>query len=276
MRNLIHHPDAQRIEVLDQRFYTHNGVDFYPGSTTILDAYPKGDWFVKWLKENGQDADKIRDDAAAQGSAVHNATEAIDNGCEIRWADDNGKPFFSLGEWQMILNYDDFKKVVSPVILANERVLCSDSLEFGGTLDRIVEFGDKRWVLDIKTSNQISDTFVLQTASYAKLWNERHPEMPVDDCCVLWLKSTIRTNKVDEKKGIWQGRPLHNPKGWQIITFPEHFEDAYKDFEHVKSIWKRANPNYKPLNLIYPDRINAPVTLVSGDPENNLMIAEKG
>lgn len=276
MRNLIHDQQAERISVLDQRFYSNDNVNFYPGSTTILEAFPKGKWFSDWLKENGHDADKIRDDAAAQGSAVHNATEAIDNGHEICWADDNGKPFFSLEEWRMLLNYDDFKKTVQPVILANERVMCSDTLGFGGTLDRIVEFGGKRWVLDIKTSNQISDTYVLQLASYAKLWNEKNPELLVDDCCVLWLKSTIRTNKIDEKKGVWQGRPVHHPKGWQVITFDENFEDAYKDFEHVKSIWKRANPSYRPLNQIYPDRIKAAVTLVDNDPSVNAMIAQQG
>lgn len=255
MRNIIHDTQAKQINVLDNRYYSNDMVKFWPSSTTILDCFPRGAWYSKWLKEQGDNADKIRDEAAEKGSAVHGATEAIDNGLTLHWADDSGKPFFALDEWQMILNYKDFKDKVNPAIIANEISLCSDNLGFGGTVDRIIEFGGKRWVMDIKTSNQMADTYVMQTASYAKLWNEFKADMKVDDHCILWLKSAIRTDKIDEKKGVWQGRPHNNPKGWQIITFDEHFEDAYKDFEHVKAIFNRANPNYKPLNLVYPDVI---------------------
>lgn len=255
-RTLIHNIEAQQINVLDNRYYTNNLIDFYPGSTTILQAYPKGAWYEKWLKEQGDNAEKIRDDAGEMGSKIHNATEAIDNGKEICWADEEtGKTFFTLEEWQMLLNYMDFRAKVPLTLLANEQSLCSDKMGFGGTLDRVLEFGGKRWLLDIKTSNQIADTYILQLASYAMLWNEINPQCPVDDVCVLWLKSSIRTDKIDEKKGVWQGRPHGNPKGWQVVTFDEHYTDAFKDFEHVKAIWSRANPNYKPLNLIYPDRL---------------------
>jgi len=261
MNNLIHDTQSQRIEVLDNRYYTNDEKTFYPGSTTILDVYPKGAWFVKWLKEQGEDADKIRDAAGDQGSNVHNATEAIDKGQEVVWADpETGKPFFTLAEWQMILNYVDFLDKVKPKILAVEAVMCSDYLGFGGTLDRIVEFGGKRWLLDIKTSNQMADTYVMQTASYSKLWNEKHQNCLVDSHCILWLKANIKTDKIDEKKETWQGRPHANTRGWQIVTFDETIEDAFKDFQHVQAIWNRANPNFKPLNLVYPDRIKVTKT----------------
>lgn len=255
MRNLFHDPIAERIEYLDNRYYTKEKDKYEPSSTTILDVFPKGEWYVKWLKEQGDNADKIRDEAGERGSNVHAATEAIDKGLEVKWADENGKPLYKLEEWQMILNYVDFKEKVNPTILAIETVLCSHKLGFGGTLDRVVEFGGKRWVLDIKTSNQMSATYVLQLASYAMLWNEENPNCKVTDICILWLKANIKTDKIDEKKETWQGRPYANTKGWQIVTFDENYKDAYKDFEHVKAIWKRANKNYKPLNLIYPDRI---------------------
>lgn len=257
MRNLIHNIEAERVEVYDSRFYTNDRITYYPSSTTILDAYPKGQWFEKWVEDVGgfENARKVRDSAGEAGSNVHFATEAIDEGSEVHWADENGKQFFQLEEWTSILNYLDFKEKVNPVILSTETIMCSENLGFGGTLDRVVEFGGKRWILDIKTSNNISPTFELQLASYAMLWNEvAPPKYQVDATCVLWLKSTTRTDKIDEKKGIWQGRYENCPKNWQIIAFDD-FNEAYKDFEHVKAIWKRANPNYKPLNLIYPDKI---------------------
>jgi hypothetical protein len=254
MRNIIHDTQANQVHVLDQRFYTNDFEKYWPSATTILDAFPKGSWYVKWLKEQGENADSIRDAAADKGSAVHNATEAIDNGLKLHWADESGKPFFALDEWQMILNYKDFKEKVNPTIIANELPMCSDELKFGGTLDRIVEFGGKRWVLDIKTSNQMADTYHMQISSYAKLWNEKHPDLIVDDCCILWLKANIKTDKIDNTKGIWQGKP-YNHRGWQIITFDEPYEKAFEGFKHVQHVFNLANPNYKPLNLIYPDVI---------------------
>ena len=255
MGSIIHDRHAQRIHVLDQRFYTNDMEHYFPGSTTILEAYPKGAWYAKWLKEQGENADKIRDDAGEIGSIVHEATEGIDKGLSIFWSDNSGKPFFTLEQWQMILNYVDFKKKVNPTIIANEQVFCSSELGYGGTLDRVMEFDGIRWLIDIKTSNQISDTYILQLASYAMLWNEKNPETPIEDIGVLWLKSQIKTDKIAPEKCIWQGRPHNNPKGWQVVTFDETYQEAFKDFEHVKAIWKRANPNYKPLNLIYPDVI---------------------
>lgn len=255
MKNIIHDSLAQQINILDNRYYSNDLIKFWPSSTTILDVFPKGSWYIKWLKEQGENADSIRDAAGVQGSNVHNATEAYDKGQEIRWADDNGKTLFTLDEWVMILNYVDFRQKVSPTIIANEMALCSDKMGFGGTVDRVVEFGGKRWVLDIKTSNQMAETYVMQLASYAKLWNEKNPNCLVDDICILWLKAAIKTDKIDPVKGVWQGKPNATAKGWQIVTFDEHFEDAFKDFEHVKAIFNRANPNYKPLNQIYPDRI---------------------
>lgn len=254
---LIHDIPAERITVLDNRYYTNDNINFYPGATTILGAYPKGPWYFKWLKEQGfENAERLLEEAGEKGSNVHNACEAIDNGHELHWADENGKPFFTLEEWQLILNYQDFKEKVQPVILANEMVMCSDELGYGGTLDRIVEFAGKRWLMDLKTSNVIGDTFILQLASYAKLWNEKcGPDYQVDDVCILWLKSQVRTEKINPKKNEWQGKFPSCPKSWQVITFDEPYEEAFKDFLAVKQIWKRANPNYKPLNLIYPDKI---------------------
>lgn len=258
MRNLFHDQDAQLLSILDQRFYSNDMVNFWPSSTTILDSYPKGDWYARWLKDNGRDADRIRDEAADKGSAVHSATEAIDNGFEVTWATEDGKVIYKLEEWQQILNYVDFLQKVKPKIIANERVMCSDDMGYGGTLDRVMEFGGKRWIVDIKTSNQIAETYVMQTASYAKLWNEKNPNCLVDDHCVLWLKSSVRTEKLDDKKGVWQGRADNNTKSWQIVTFDEHYDQAFKDFLHVQAIWMRSNPNYRPLNMIFPDRIKIP------------------
>jgi len=42
-----------KIQILDERFYTLDKETYYPSVTTILNAYPKGHYFNEWLKDNG-------------------------------------------------------------------------------------------------------------------------------------------------------------------------------------------------------------------------------
>ena len=104
----------------------------------------------------------------------------------------------------------------------------------------------KRWLIDIKTSNEIYTTHELQISAYAQLWNEANPTKKIDETGIMWLKSLTRT---EGKKGTIQGH------GWQLKTFERSYNDAFKIFEHTRIIWDEMNPNYKPKNLTYPDRI---------------------
>lgn len=261
MRNLIHNIPAERLEVVDQRFYTSDGVTFFPGATTILDVFPK-DWYRKWVENVGgfENADKIRDEAAAKGSAVHKATEDLDNNLEIHWMDADGKTNFSLEEWESILNYVDFKAKIQPDIIAMEQKMCIDELRYGGMLDRVMRFWGRNWLIDFKTSNAVSPTWEFQTGAYAKAWNWYvdkgmiPEEYRVDIAGVLWLKSTTRSEKLNEKKLEAQGRFKDCSKNWQLLVHDD-IEAGYQKFKRVQGLWELANPTFTPLNRIYPDKI---------------------
>ena len=84
--NIIHDPkikrvveytqDNKQINVLDQRFYRRNGK-YYPSVTSILNFFPKNQFFHNWLKDVGHNSEIIANKAANEGTQVHNALESF-------------------------------------------------------------------------------------------------------------------------------------------------------------------------------------------------------
>lgn len=244
----FHNPDLHQINFLDERFYTDDDIKYYPSVTTVLEVYPKGYGFQQWLKDMGANADEVLRRAGDQGRKVHGGIEDYLHNLEVLWMNDQmGKENYSMEEWRMILHFVNFWETWKPKLITNEAKLISHPMRLGGTLDVVCEFGGDRWLLDAKTSNMIHPTMELQLAEYAMMWNEKNPELKIDRTGIVWLKALTRGADKQEKK--IQGH------GWQIKEFDRHYTDAHKVFEHVRAIWDEENPNYKPKNLIYPDRV---------------------
>lgn len=271
----FHNPDNKQINFLDERFYTADGINFYPSVTTVLGVYPKGYGFNKWLKENGENADDILEKAGEEGSKVHDAIDQMIKGHEVRWThtfvdtlqiqtvesgarfiDDcaNGLQskyykeiqYYNADEWRMILKFVEFCEKWEPVFIANEFNIISDTMRIGGTLDIVCDIAGERWLIDVKTSNYIHKTHELQLAVYAKMFNEKNPDMKIDRVGIMWLKAQTRGE--DKKGKVIQGA------GWQLKEFDRHYEDSYKLFRHIRAIWDEENPDYRPKNMIFPDR----------------------
>lgn len=246
---VFHDSETKQINYLDERFYTNDSIKYYPSVTTILDVYPKGFGFNQWLKDVGSNATEIANRAAADGSAVHNATEDLNNGLEVQWVNELGKPNYNILQWELILKFKRFWELCTPELIANEVSYCSENLKFGGTLDRVLMIGGKRYLIDIKTSNYLHNSHELQLSAYAVMWNEKNPELPIEGTAILWLKANTLTEKIDLEKQVFQG------KGWQLKIFERHYNDAFEIFKCTQRIWELENPNYKPANKIYPDTI---------------------
>ena len=135
MKNYTIDMTAKQLTMLDARFYYENEV-FCPSVTTILSAYPKDESFYKWLKENGAEADNIRDDAGRRGSVVHNLTEIYDTGHEVSLLNLNGDIKFRMIEWAMFERYVDFSTRFNPKYIIVEKTFVSPKLGFAGTIDR--------------------------------------------------------------------------------------------------------------------------------------------
>jgi len=243
---IFHNPDVKQINFADERFYTKDDITFYPSVTEVLNVFPKGYGYIQWLKDLGHNSEIVLERAGIVGTNVHDAINKYLNGLEILWADNDGKTNYTLDEWLMILKFKEFMDKFNPSIEASESNFVSDKYKLGGTIDIVAVIDGKRWLIDVKTSNAIYTTHELQISAYAQLWNEANPKKQIDETGILWLKALTRS---EGKKGTIQGH------GWQMKTFSRSYMDAFKIFEHTREIWNEINPNYKPKNLIYPDRI---------------------
>ncbi|CAB4137368.1 hypothetical protein UFOVP318_26 [uncultured Caudovirales phage] len=230
----------KQLTFLDARFYQTQDGNYVPSVTHILDCYPKGAAYFNWLKENGKDADEIRDEAGRRGSVVHKLTELYDAGDEVNLVNPNGSIDYKLNEWAMFERYVEFRKRFNFTTDCIELNIISKELGYAGTLDRVITLDGKKILLDIKTSNAIYPSYWLQLAAYRSLLLNSLGQR-VDMAAILWLNAKTRT---EGKKGDIQGI------GWQLITK----EDCSKDlelFNATHQLWIAENENSKPKQLTY-------------------------
>jgi ATP-dependent exoDNAse (exonuclease V) beta subunit len=240
--------ESRQINFLDQRFYKRQ-EHYYPSITYVLSFFPKGRFFEDWLKQVGQNADYLAQKAAETGTQVHNLIEKYLNlkeGEEILWVSENYTANYSLEVWKMFLKFIDFWETYKPQLLETEVHLFSDEHKIAGTCDLVLEINGVIWILDIKTSNSLHTSYDLQTAAYAKCWNESF-DKKVERSGILWLKSQKRGSDKTGKK--IQG------KGWEIYESSRSIDENWSYFEKVYDLFKLENPNAKPIFETLPLKV---------------------
>ncbi len=242
---LIKNQTSNQLTFKDGRFYTDENGNYFPSATTLLEAYPKPAQLIMWMKEVGSKADEIRDAAGKRGSCVHQLTEDYDNGIECTLLDEYGKPRYSLDEWSMFERYVEFTKNHKPEHHLIEQCFIDGGLGFAGTIDRVCTIDGKTYVLDIKTSNGIYNSYWLQLAAYRELYNnvvDYGNILPkVDGVAILWLNAKTRTNG---KGGAIQG------KGWQMVTEMDTSKQ-WSLFQAVQQLWHAEHEDDKPKEFSY-------------------------
>ena len=225
--------DHKQITLPDGRYYQRNG-EYYPSVTYVLSHYPKGKFFEDWLKKVGYSADYIVKRASEEGTQVHEMIEDYLNGKELSFLE-HGIPMYAPNVWQMFLRFVDFWEEYKPTLIEAEIHLFSDELKVAGTCDMVCEINGELWVIDFKTSNHLQTTYDLQTAMYAKCFEECCGKK-VDRTGVLWLKSSKRGPKKDKIQG----------KGWEMYESKRTQEDNLDIYRAVRTLFDIENPNHKP------------------------------
>jgi len=225
--------DHKQITLPDGRYYQRNG-EYYPSVTYVLSHYPKGKFFEDWLKKVGYSADYIVKRASEEGTQVHEMIEDYLNGKKLSFLE-HGIPMYAPNVWQMFLRFVDFWEEYKPTLIEAEIHLFSDELKVAGTCDMVCEINGELWVIDFKTSNHLQTTYDLQTAMYAKCFEECFGKK-VDRTGVLWLKSSKRGPKKDKIQG----------KGWEMYESKRTQEDNLNIYRAVRTLFDIENPNHKP------------------------------
>lgn len=234
--------DLKQITFLDNRVYEREKDKYYPSVTSILSYFPKGKWFEDWLKDVGHNAEFIKNRAGREGSEVHDAIEYLLHGNELNWVNENNTANYDLHVWNMINKFVSFWNEVKPELLLTEQFLYSDEYEYAGTADLVVNIDKKRWLIDIKTSNNLHKSYDLQLAAYAKAYEEITGNK-IDKAGIIWLKSSKRGPS--RKKGVYQG------EGWELKEV-EDLDTAFKQFLSIYDVFKLDNPKVEPKYSNYP------------------------
>jgi ATP-dependent exoDNAse (exonuclease V) beta subunit len=231
--------DYQQITLPDARYYRRNGK-YYPSITHVLSVFPKGKQFEEWLKNMGRSADYVVKKAAEEGTKVHEMVEQYLNGQEVKFLDKYNNPKCDVDVWKMFLRFVEFWETYNPKLIETEVHLFSDEFEVAGTCDLICEIEGKIWLIDVKTSNMMHDTYPLQTSIYGQCYKECYG-VDIENYGILWLKSSKRKFKKDKMTG----------KGWEMVLPERSQEENLEIFKLIKKLFDLVNPNDIPEFTTY-------------------------
>lgn len=226
-----------------------------PRVTEILSAMLHEEYLMNWAEKMGRfhrDRAEILESAADIGTLVHAACETF---LKTRWIstfdmkyidrDRNTvkkcrNAFNSFLNWIDNLNKNYFWK---PVYVEHHLVTPC----YGGTLDALLEIGGKLYLIDFKTSNQLSYKYILQLAAYRYALRLLY-SIDVDGCIVLRLDK-YRANSFPEEMMI----DLSDPTMAQFMNECEimfmdlvsaYYNRLYVERYYMSITGKKANGGY--------------------------------
>lgn len=242
IRQITEDGKSVQITTVDERWYIQtkeNGsIVEYPSVTWIVQSYPKGIGYMKWLAQHGwDDAEAIKEAAGDRGHKVHQAITSLLLGNSISMDDtlrnsENGADEeIGLEEYEAIMSFADWFKEAKPKTIQNELTVFNDEHKYAGTVDYICEMNGERWLIDFKTSANIWPSYELQLSAYAHA-------LPDD------LKP--------KKLAILQVGYGKNRKGFKFTEV----EDQFDLFLATHRIWQKEHGNAKPHQKDYPTSIS--------------------
>ena len=232
------------------RWYSVAGSkQWVPSVTSILSVIDKGEYFQKWLANQGswENACKVRDKAANRGTLVHEISEDLLNGEELTL--DAGpeiiKRVMCLEQW-----YDDYQ----PEIIMQEIMLAFPGIRFAGRFDILARIDNKNVLIDIKTGNYYK-SHDLQASMYKILWD-------------TIIEHTGGSNEymIDEMYGLylndkWKKKP--NPTFKQLKFLPNVIESTV-------NLWYWMNSDYRGNEPRPKESLRLPSNFKLGIQENDL------
>lgn len=241
MRTIIREtsdPNVKQYTSPDFRFYLIDSKIYLPSVTWILDSYPKGIGFQIFLKQNGENSERIKQEAADKGSKIHNAIAKGISGQKIKITDKfwnettNKDEELTFDEWRAINWFYEWWKESMPQIIANEIVVYDLKIGVAGTVDLVCQIGNDIWLIDIKTGKSIWPSYKLQVAIYEKLYNKK-----INKIGILHLGA-------------------QNKKHYKLHDVTDEREKALNAFIALKKMWEFEPHPTEPTIEEYPDTIN--------------------
>lgn len=224
--------EIKRIDIkeFDERFY-QKGDLFAPSVTYILDCvYPKSFGLIDWIGDVGNKrADEIKNEAADDGSFVHEAIEKLLKGFKIS-NDEISIKFANrkraLKVKRCLKAFLDWHEEYKPDVINTEKTVWNDEYLYAGTLDLKCRINGEIWTIDFKTSNSIHDSHKVQLSAY------RYADGNEGKCGILHLGNTTK-------------------KRYSFLEVD--YERYFAQFIIANQMFKTLNPNAKPNEETFPE-----------------------
>lgn len=234
----------KQITFPDTRFYQVDD-EFFPSVTSVLAYWPKNPAFYEWLKDVGRNADNIVREAGMEGTATHLAIEDFLKEGEYQYQGTrSAKVYLDVNK------FNEFWEQAKPQLLHSEVSSLHMEYKYAGTVDLILKVGEEVWLIDIKTSNNLHESYYGQLMAYKKAIEDdqdRFKDIPkIHRSGILWLRA--KTRSTSKNPDIYQG------EGWKLV-FVDNEEMYWQGFLNAYFFYKMYNPEPKPKVLTLPESI---------------------
>ena len=155
-----------------------------PGASTVAKLISDSGGLIHWAWTEGSEGRDYRvtaQNAASAGTLVHEAAEAWKHGVPYEW---HGPPEIIAKAKVGYGAFLEWTEQTKLKIEQSEVSLVSEVHRFGGTFDALM-MGNKRVMADYKTASSVYPEHLLQIAAYGKLWEEHHPDQPIQAFYIL-------------------------------------------------------------------------------------------
>ena len=185
------------------RYYDKGGMP-YPSVTSILDGIAEP-WIHKWrreeamrvlldemtpadLKTKGGKQKIVKDSSQHAGENARTLGTWMHALAESRfknWPQPGPLDQFPRECATLVMNFNEWVEMMIPyeVVASEETVFGSientkmgEPMPYAGTVDLILDAHSHRYLIDIKTSRQLSGDYGAQVCGYAWAWNQSHPK----------------------------------------------------------------------------------------------------
>lgn len=156
------------------RTYTIDGYDYpFVSVTTVLNCASKPFLYAWYGKVGNAEAKRISTESKEIGSLSHTIFENIIDGVA-----------YALPEERLIVPSSNFHLFLSAIKsykdVVGEQVVYSTKYGYAGTLDRLMYINGKLTLLDWKTSNSISDEYIIQVNAYYQALTEMEKDGKIE------------------------------------------------------------------------------------------------
>lgn len=188
--------------------------------------------------------------AAARGSRVHKAVEALLNGSTITIEDkfpsilDETPKELNTEEWEAVLSFQRWYEIAKPETIAIEFVIRNKDVGYAGTVDYFCKIAGVMCLIDFKTSQSLQTWHELQVSAYKHALPDTIQS--VDGQTFHFLDSA--------KLAILQLGYKHNKMGYKFTEV----QDDFPAFLAAHTIFTKEVGRQDPPRREYPISIALP------------------